>query len=135
MNSIILKTASKYLLVLLLIFSVYALLRGHNEPGGGFVGGLIAASAFSLYLLSFGPKGLRRLVRIDFHHLITIGLCCVFLGGILGLIFGNAFLTGEWLIFKPLNIALGTPLLFDFGVYLVVIGSTLKIITSLEEKD
>ncbi|MAZ78104.1 MAG: Na(+)/H(+) antiporter subunit B [Legionellaceae bacterium] len=134
MNSIILKTASKYLLVLLLIFSLYALLRGHNEPGGGFIGGLIAASAFSLYLLSHGPKSLRKLLKFDFHYFIIAGLCCVFLGGFLGLLFGDAFLTGEWIIVKSLDIAIGTPLLFDLGVYLIVIGSTLKIITALEEK-
>lgn len=133
MNSIILKTASKYLLVLLLIFSVFLLLRGHNEPGGGFIGGLIGASAFSLYLISHGPASLKRLIHFNVHHFICVGLCCLFLGGFLSLLFGNAFLTGKWVSFRSLS--LGTPLLFDLGVYLTVIGSILRIIISLEEKE
>ena len=55
-NSPIFRTAARLLMPLLLLFSVFLLLRGHNEPGGGFVGGLVAAAAFALYAIAFGVQ-------------------------------------------------------------------------------
>ena len=55
MNSLILNTATRFLVALMLVFSIYLLWRGHNEPGGGFVGGLIAAIGFALYAIAYGP--------------------------------------------------------------------------------
>lgn len=135
MNSIILRTTTKFLLLLMLIFSIFTLLRGHNEPGGGFAGGLIAASGFSLYLIAFGPQAIRKLLRFNFRYYIAAGLTCTLVSGMLGLFMQQAFLTGKWIEIKAIHLTLGTPLLFDLGVYLVVIGSILKVIISLEEKE
>ena len=60
MNSIILRAGARYLVGLLLLFSVYMLLRGHNEPGGGFIGGLIGATGFVLYAIACGTADARR---------------------------------------------------------------------------
>ncbi|HYI68762.1 MAG TPA: MnhB domain-containing protein [Skermanella sp.] len=65
MDSLILRTATRLLLSLMLLFSFFILLRGHNEPGGGFIGGLIAASAFALHSIAFGPRALRDLLVFD----------------------------------------------------------------------
>ena len=137
MNSLILQTATRYLIDLLLLFSIFLLLRGHNEPGGGFVGGLAAAAAFVLYTLAFDVASARKLLRIDPHVLIGVGLMIAIVSGLVGLFLGDAFLTGEWFKWNVLNafeFELGTPLFFDIGVYLVVLGVTLLIVFSLFEE-
>ena len=63
MNTLIFRTMAPYLTSLMLLFSVFVLLRGHNEPGGGFIGGLIAASAFAIYGIAFGVPEVRRALR------------------------------------------------------------------------
>jgi multicomponent Na+:H+ antiporter subunit B len=65
MTSLILSTAARYLLPLLLLFSLFILVRGHNEPGGGFIGGLIGAAAFALNAIAFDARSTRRTLRID----------------------------------------------------------------------
>jgi multicomponent Na+:H+ antiporter subunit B len=137
MNSLILGTATRFLLTLLLTFSVFLLLRGHNEPGGGFVGGLVAAAAFALYALAFDPTSARRALRIDPRTLIAVGLLLAVASGLVGLALGQPFLTGEWAeVHLPglPALDLGTPLFFDIGVYLVVVGVTLTIILALAEE-
>lgn len=137
MNSLILRTASRFLMTLLLVFSLFLLMRGHNEPGGGFVGGLVAASAFSLYTLAYGADMARRLLRIEPRQLIGVGLFTAALSGVPALLLGQPFLTGQWgEIHVPgfHTLPIGTPLLFDVGVYLVVLGVTLMIILSLAEE-
>ncbi len=71
--SLILSTATRYLLPLLLLFSLFLLLRGHNEPGGGFVGGLVAVAAFALYALAAGTQEARSLLRVDTRTLMAVG--------------------------------------------------------------
>lgn len=131
-RSVILTTSVRYLLPLLLLFSFFLLLRGHNEPGGGFVGGLTAAAAIALYALAAGVDEARRLVRADLRTLMAVGLACALGAGMLGLLGGTPFLTGLW-DSRPVPVIgkLGTPLLFDVGVYLVVVGVTLKILFTL----
>jgi len=72
--SLILSTATRLLLPLLLMFSIFLLLRGHNEPGGGFVGGLVAAAAFALHAIAYSVAATRRLLIIDPRALIGTGL-------------------------------------------------------------
>lgn len=136
MRSLILSTATRYLMPLLLIFSVFLLLRGHNDPGGGFVGGLVAAAALALYELAFGETETRRLLHVDPRYLIGIGLLLALVSGLVSVIwYGQPFMTGVWgevelpALGKP-----GTPLLFDLGVYLVVVGMTLTILLTLSEE-
>lgn len=136
MPSIILKTTSRFLLILMLLFSIWVLLRGHNAPGGGFIAGLVASSAFSLYLIAHGPAKLRKILLIDLHYWLSIGLLLTLLSGIIGLFNHQSFLTGKWLptfILKNIPINLGTPLLFDLGIFFTIVGSVMLIILSLEE--
>ncbi|MCE7984507.1 MAG: Na+/H+ antiporter subunit B [Caldilinea sp. CFX5] len=135
MNSLILSVAGRYLLPLLLLFSLFLLFRGHNEPGGGFVGGLVAASAFALYALAFDVNAARRLLRLEPRVLIALGLTVAGVSGFGGLLTGRPFFAPVWgaqelpIIGKP-----GTPLFFDTGVYLTVIGITTLILFSLAEE-
>jgi multicomponent Na+:H+ antiporter subunit B len=135
-QSLILSTATRYLLPLLLLFSIFLLLRGHYEPGGGFVGGLVAAAAFALYTITFGVTRSREVLRLDPRILIGAGLLVATLSGVFAWIYGNAYLTAVWLKQSwPILGKVGTPLLFDIGVYFVVLGVVLKIIFVLVEED
>ncbi len=136
MKSLILRTMVRLLLPLLLMFSAFLLLRGHNEPGGGFGAGLIAATGFALLSIAYGSNTARRVLRIDPTSLFAVGLAIALLSGVVTLALNQPFLTGIWLKI-PLGalgeMELGTPLLFDLGVYLTVWGVTLTIIFALEE--
>lgn len=132
MFSLILSTAVRYLFPLMLLFSVFLLLRGHNEPGGGFVGGLVVAAAFSFYAIAYGVPVARRVLGLDSRVLIGIGLLVTVGSGLWAVLTGQPFLTGLWA--EPALGKVGTPLLFDVGVYLVVIGVMLTIIFTLAEE-
>jgi multicomponent Na+:H+ antiporter subunit B len=136
MSSIILSTTVRLLLPLLLLFSVFLLLRGHNEPGGGFVGGLVAAAAIVLYTLAEGVEPARRILIVNPRQLIAIGLLVALVSGVIPLFFGLPFQTGLWLPRSlPVLGHVGTPLLFDLGVYLLVAGMALLIVLSLMEEE
>ncbi|MCG8604558.1 Na+/H+ antiporter subunit B [bacterium] len=127
----------RYLHPLMIFFSIFLLMRGHNYPGGGFTGGLLAAAAFAHYSLAFGVDAARAKLRIDPRTLTGMGLLVALLSGVIAIFFESAFMTGQWgALPLPLlgKLYLGTPLLFDIGVYLVVIGITLTIIFSLSEE-
>lgn len=135
MISLILSTATYYLLPLLLLFSIFLVMRGHNEPGGGFAGGLVAAAALTLYAISNGVAAGRQLLGFDPRNLIAFGLMTAAGSGTVSMISGHPFLTGIWSAQElPVIGKIGTPLLFDVGVYLVVSGATLTIIFSLMEE-
>ena len=138
MTSLLLQTTTRYLMPLLLIFSIFLFWRGHNQPGGGFAGGLVAAAAFALLSIAYGAAEARRVLHVEPHVLIGIGLLTALASGVLSLLAGYPFLTGVWGSFQlpgfpPVD--LGTPVLFDLGVYLLVIGITLSIIFALEETE
>jgi multicomponent Na+:H+ antiporter subunit B len=134
MKSRIFSTASKYLLPLLLLFSIFLLMRGHNEPGGGFVGGLVASTAFALYTIANGVRQSRKTLQIDPGRFIAIGLLLGLTAGLLPLFTGQPFLTALWGEEEITAIGhFSTPLLFDTGVYLLVFGVTNTIIFSLAE--
>jgi multicomponent Na+:H+ antiporter subunit B len=135
-NSLILTTIVKYVIPLLLIFSFFLLFRGHNEPGGGFVGGLVAASAYALYAIANGVIEAKKLLRFDPLNLSGIGLMIAFLSGLFPVFVGKKFMTGLWLKEAiPVLGKLGTPLIFDMGIYILVLGITTKIIFSLAEEE
>lgn len=138
MTSMILRTTARYLTPLLLIFSVFLFWRGHNQPGGGFAGGLVAAVPFVIFSIAFGVTEARRVLHVETHVLIATGLLTALVSGVLSLFSGSPFLTSVWGVVNlpgyP-SIHLGTPLLFDLGVYLLVIGVTLSIIFALEETE
>jgi multicomponent Na+:H+ antiporter subunit B len=131
--SLILQTASRLLQPLLLLISIFLLIRGHNEPGGGFVGGLLAAAAFALYAIAYDVSFARRALQIDPHLLIGGGLLCATGSGVIAMTSGKPFLTSQWVSVNwgVVHLKLGTPLLFDIGVYAVVLGMTTTIVFEL----
>jgi len=137
MDSLILRTASRVIMPLQLAFSVVLLLRGHNEPGGGFIGGLVAACGIALYGIAHGIPAARRLLRLRPQTLISLGLLCAVLSGLAAVFAGLPFLTGLWGGSVPTLVAgelkFGTPLLFDTGVYLVVAGVAMLMVFTLAE--
>ena len=115
------------------MFSVFLLLRGHDQPGGGFVGGLVASIAFSLYAFVCGPQAARGLLRADPRAVGAVGLAAAIASGFVGSILEDApFLTGQWGAIGGLSI--GTPVIFDVGVYLVVIGVVLTFVLGIKER-
>ncbi len=134
MKTLILKTASEYLLPLLLLFSLFVLLRGHYEPGGGFVGGLVAATAFVLHAFANGLEDTWRLLKVHPRSLIPVGLLISLASGAAPLFLGLPFFTILWYP-DPLPVigAVSTALSFDIGVYLVVFGVTLTILFTISE--
>lgn len=137
MTSLILRTASRFLLILLFQFSVFLLLRGHNEPGGGFVGGLVLAAALTLYAIAYDVRTIRTFLPCRTQSIIGLGLLLAGSSGIWAMMRGQPFMTGQWghVTFLGLDLHLGTPLMFDIGVYLVVVGVVLIIIMSLAEEE
>lgn len=135
--SLILRTAARLLMPLLLLFSIFVLLRGHNNPGGGFVGGLVAASAFALYGFARGNGNAARVLHVAPRSLLGTGLACALGAGLLALLGGNSFLKSLW--WEPhlpfVELHLGSTLLFDIGVMLVVVGTVLLMVFSVEERD
>ncbi|MBZ9628966.1 Na+/H+ antiporter subunit B [Psychroflexus sp. CAK1W] len=135
MRTIILKSASSYLLPVLLLFSVFILLRGHYLPGGGFVGGLVAAIAFVLDAFSNGLDKTKGILKFHPGFFMPVGLMIAFLSGISPMLLaGLPLMTGIWAD-NPIPVigAIGSPLFFDIGVYLVVIGASLTIIFTISE--
>jgi multicomponent Na+:H+ antiporter subunit B len=137
MKSLILATAVRVLFPLLLLFSVFLLLRGHNAPGGGFAGGLVAAAAYALYAIATDPPTTKRALRFEPRSFIGAGLLLALASGLPSILAYQPFLTGHWgYLDVPhfFKVKLGTPLFFDIGVYLVVLGVTLMIILPMEEE-
>lgn len=134
MRHLTFRTATIFLLPLLLLFSIFILLRGHYLPGGGFVGGIIAAIAFVLHAFAFGLRHTRKLLRISPMRLMPIGLALAVFAAILPAFQGLPVMTGLWLT-EPLPVIglAGSALLFDLGVYIAVLGVALTIIFTISE--
>lgn len=134
MQSIILRTASPVLIALQVLLAIWLFLRGHNQPGGGFVGGLVAASSIVLYTVAFGAEAARNALRLEPRILIAWGLIIALSSGIISFFLGDNFFSGQWLVL-PLIGKVGTPVLFDIGVFSVVQGVVLSMIFALESQD
>jgi len=130
MNLILLKISISYICPLLVALSLVLLYRGHNLPGGGFIGGLVAASSLIYYALAHRWDHVELKMPTSAINFIIIGLGLAFVSGLFGPLVGEPFMKGLWLppFELPLlgKVKLGTPLLFDIGVYFAVIGFTVK---------
>jgi multicomponent Na+:H+ antiporter subunit B len=130
MNSILLNTATRYLIPLLLALSLILLYRGHNLPGGGFIGGLMAATSIILFAYAHGWAEAEQRLPVDPLFLLASGLVLAMLSGLPGILSGDMYMKGLWLppfkVFFLGKVKLGTPFLFDVGVYLAVIGFAVK---------
>ncbi|GAA4427594.1 Na+/H+ antiporter subunit B [Pontibacter saemangeumensis] len=180
MRTIIFSTAIRLLTPVFLLFSVYILIRGHNHPGGGFIGGLIGAIAFVFHVLAHGANATSRVFfSLTFYfyprqaghsrtryamqilnanirnrknsnqphqwnfvflhvrpvYLMGLGLLLAVTSGTFSLVLQKPFMTGIWIEHEiPIIGALGTPLLFDIGVYLLVMGMVLKLVFSMSKE-
>lgn len=134
-DSIILRTVAKLMLPLLLLLSLFMLVRGHNLPGGGFIGGLLAACGVILQIVAYGPDKARTIIPISYLNLAAIGVIFAASWGLLGLVLGEPYMTAHWIKQPVPGIGkIGTPFLFDIGVYLTVIGVTTQLALVLAEE-
>lgn len=121
----LLATGARTMVPTLVLFSIFLLIVGHDVPGGGFAGGLVASIALLLMFLSFGERGLRRALPVDPLTVTGAGLLLAVLGGLIGVVNGTAFLTYTFASADlPLvgEVKVSSLLLFDLGVYVLVIG-------------
>jgi len=128
-NTLIFRTMAPLIAVAMLLFSIVILLRGHNDPGGGFIGGLIAASAVAVYGMAQGVGAARRVLRVNPIGFAGFGVLLAALSGALSAFTGAPFLTTMWL---PAHL-FGTAGLFDIGVYFVVFGTLSAVTLALED--
>jgi multicomponent Na+:H+ antiporter subunit A len=134
MRSVILETGTRAVFHTILLFSAFLLFTGHNAPGGGFIGGLVAAAALVLYYVAHGPENLRRTVRVSPEVLLGVGLIAAVGTGMVPWLLGGQLLESGYLdiALGPLGVAKVTSvLLFDVGVYLVVVGLVLAVLRTL----
>ena len=136
-ESVLLRFAARAMMPVLILLSLFLLLRGHNQPGGGFIGGLVASGSIILMTLAYGPDKVRQRLRIDMARAMLYGILLALCAGLIGLLLGGAFQEAEW--WKPFlrgigRLEVGTPLLFDIGVYIVVFGTTATIVTNMAEE-
>jgi multicomponent Na+:H+ antiporter subunit B len=131
-RSWIFRSVVRFAFFIINVFALYLFLRGHNLPGGGFIAGLASATSLILLSLAVGLEDLHRVMRVDPVRIAAAGLLVALLSGAAPLLVGHAYLAQyNWhLHHVPLlgELHIGTPLIFDLGVYLVVIGIASKII-------
>lgn len=137
MRTVIFRTIAPYLSALMVLYSIFVLLRGHNEPGGGFIGGLIAASALAIFGIACGVASVRRAIKVHPMSLAGFGLFIGAAAGVISLFTKQPFMTSQWwpINLFGLEVKLSTPLIFDIGVYLVVVGAISSIALALEERE
>ena len=137
MSSILLKTAVKLILPLTLIFAAYTALKGHNAPGGGFIGGLMVAVGINLYRMAEGRAALMRLIPFHPRVLVSIGLAIAMLTALVPMLFGRPLLTSD---VRDVQLGFGqsihfaSAVFFDTGVLLVVVGVSVGMIQRLAEE-
>ncbi|MDA7028061.1 Na(+)/H(+) antiporter subunit B [Bacillus sp. CLL-7-23] len=137
-NDVILQTVTKIACFIILLFSFHIFLAGHNNPGGGFIGGLMTASSFVLLLLAYDLKTVQNILPVNFIYVAGTGLLISICTSAGSFLFGAQFLTHTFGYFDlPLlgKTELATAVLFDIGVYLVVVGVTMTIIQTIGERE
>lgn len=131
--SLILRTSAPAILLMAVLYSLYILLRGHNAPGGGFIGGLIAGVGVLFYAIARGRESASQLLPIEPTTFCAIGVLLALTSGLPGLLSGQGYLTHQWWFptLVGVELPLSTALLFDIGVYLTVIGTVCAIFLNL----
>jgi multicomponent Na+:H+ antiporter subunit B len=136
-RSFIFDAVARTAFFLINLVAFYLLLRGHNLPGGGFIAGLASAISLILLSLSLGVEGMARVVRFDPVRLAAAGLLLSILTGLGPVFMGRPFFEHCYWHLHDVpwvgDLHLGTPLAFDTGVYLLVIGITAKMIFVLTQ--
>jgi multicomponent Na+:H+ antiporter subunit B len=138
MNSVIMQIASKYVRALLLLFAVIVLLRGHNFPGGGFIGGLLAGMSIVMKGFVYHIEDVRAGMRIKPDGYIALGLSLILVSVIPGVLQDAEYMKGVWTTISlpfSVEVKMGTPLLFDIGVFFAVIGVSTMFLFSLKRAE
>lgn len=137
MGTPILRAVAPLIVGLTLVFSVFVLLRGHNEPGGGFIGGLIAGAGFATLGVAFGAKAVREALPLSPPGIAGLGLLASIASGLPGLDGGRPFMTGlrAQLHLLGASVDISTVMLFDLGVFLIVAGTFAGVALALEEDE
>ena len=133
MTTLIAKTVTKVCVPIAILFSIYLLLAGHNNPGGGFIGGVMFASAISIMYVVFGLNYVKSMCNFQWEKFFAFGLIISASTGFGAILFGHNFLRSTFMeLHVPLigEIELVSAGLFDIGVYFVVLGSILYIFKS-----
>ena len=130
----ILTVLSRILLPLALMVSVYIFLRGHNQPGGGFIAGLITSVALILQYVCSGSDWVQQRLPVDYGRLSVAGVFIAALTGIASWAFGYPYLTTtfghiHWPVIGEFELA--SAMIFDTGVFLTVVGATLLMLAQL----
>lgn len=134
MSTLILRTIVPLLVSLTMVFSIFVLFRGHSLPGGGFIGGLMAASSLAVYTIASGPGAVRKALILHPISIAGIGVLLAALSGLPAFFLGEPYLTGLWWLPDSIDIKIvATPVVFDIGVYLVVVGTVVAMVLALEE--
>ncbi|GAB3651973.1 Na+/H+ antiporter subunit B [Echinicola sediminis] len=127
MKTLVLETLLKPLVPLFMVFALYMFFRGHNQPGGGFIAGLISVVPLMIHAIAFSPEKTVAVYKLKPFFLATIGLLLAVFSGMFSLMRGQPFLAAQWPDFEVKILSkIGTPILFDLGVFLVVAGFALK---------
>lgn len=135
MRTLILSTLLKALIPLFTGFALYMFFRGHDNPGGGFIAGLIASIPLMLHAMVFGHKTTSKTFGIQPRLVAALGLLLALISGMFSMVNGHPYLTPLWVAEKiPLIGKVGTPLFFDLGVFFVVFGVVLQITFLLTEQ-
>ncbi|QQK79650.1 Na(+)/H(+) antiporter subunit B [Salicibibacter cibi] len=122
----------------ILSFSIYLFFAGHNDPGGGFIGGLMTATSVLLLYLTFDKRKIDEMLPINYVNFIPTGLLVGFGAGFIGMAFGFPYLTQFFDYFSfPLigEVELATAVIFDLGIYLGVAAVALTIILTIAEEE
>ncbi|WP_370574753.1 monovalent cation/H+ antiporter subunit B [Methanomethylovorans sp.] len=136
MTTVITKMITRICLPLVILFSISLLLAGHNNPGGGFIGGVMFASIVALAYVAYGLEEIKRSFNPDWGKWFGFGLILASFPAFAALPFGhNFFRSAVEFLHIPLigEIELVSASIFDTGVYIVVIGSLLSIFQMVGE--
>jgi multisubunit Na+/H+ antiporter MnhB subunit len=128
-SSFIFSRVAVFLFFVINVFAVYLLLRGHNHPGGGFIGGLASGMSLVLLGLAVGVERMQQVLRFDPVRIAAVGLLIATTSAAMPMLWGDPFLTQYNM--KLGSFGLGTPLVFDLGVFLTVVGVTVRLIAIL----
>lgn len=135
-NDVILQSITKVVVLIIFTLAIYLFFSGHNNPGGGFISGLILAAAISLMFLAFDIETIRQGIPLDFKKIAALGALIVVATGLGAVLFGAPFLKHTFVTVKlPVFglTELTTVTLFDAGVALAVVGVVVTIILTISE--
>ena len=125
---------TRVLMPIAVVVGLYIFLRGHNEPGGGFVAGLVIAIALLMQYMASGFAWTQERKRIEYHTMIGLGVVIAGLTGVGAWLAGKPFLTSAYtyIHLPPIEeFELATAMLFDLGVFLTVLGAVMLMLYSL----